>query len=99
MPERFRQHCNRLYEIIMETCPELKPRLWYGMPGFAKEKSRPVICFFRCDAYITFGITEKAHLEKAKDQEHQLIPSAWFLTGLDDPTEKKIADIVRTALR
>ena len=49
----------RLHEIIMETAPELKPRLWYGMPGYAKDG--PVLVFFRKDAYGTFGITEKSN--------------------------------------
>lgn len=33
----------RLHEIIMETAPELKPRVWYGMPVYAKSKSTPVL--------------------------------------------------------
>lgn len=46
----YRDVASRLHEIIMRSAPHLKPRLWYGMPGYAHAKSKPVICFFRVDA-------------------------------------------------
>lgn len=89
----------RLHHVIMLAAPELKPRLWYGMPGYAKAKSSPVICFFRVDAddFVTFGLTEKANLAPDPSSGHQLIPSAWFLTSLDPETEDRVAEIVRRA--
>ena len=89
----------RIHEVITEAAPDLKPRLWYGMPGYAHAKSKPVILFFRVDAddYLTLGLTEKAHLPLRDDQDDLLIQSAWFLTALDAPTEQRIADIARTA--
>jgi hypothetical protein len=84
----------RLHEIITETAG-LQPRLWYGMPGYAKSKSSPVICFFRVDDLMSFGLTEKANL--ADGAADKLIPSAWFLTDLDADTEARIADIVTSA--
>lgn len=95
----FRDVASRLHDVIMQSAPELKPRLWYGMPGYAKAKNSPVICFFRVDDddYVTFGLTEKATLAPDDDADHQLIGSAWFLTGLDAATEARIADIVRRA--
>ena len=85
----------RLHEIITKTVPDLKPRLWYGMPGYAKDG--PVLCFFRVDDYMTFGLTEKANFTIEEGTPHQLMPSAWFFTALDDATEAKISDIVRKA--
>lgn len=95
----FRDVAARLHEIITESAPDLKPRLWYGMPGYAKNKSSPVICFFRVDAddYVTFGLTEKANLAPDDDATDRLIGSAWFLTELDAPTEARIAQIVQRA--
>ncbi|CAA0119871.1 Uncharacterised protein [Mycolicibacterium vanbaalenii] len=71
----FRDVASRLHEIIMKAAPELKPRLWYGMPGYAKSKSSPVICFFRVDAddYVSFGLTEKAALAPEEGAPHKLI--------------------------
>jgi uncharacterized protein YdhG (YjbR/CyaY superfamily) len=31
----FRDVAARLHEVIREAAPELEPRLWYGMPGYA----------------------------------------------------------------
>lgn len=95
----FQDVAARLHDIIMRSAPHLEPRLWYGMPGYAKAKSSPVICFFRVDGhdYVTLGLTEKANLAPDDGAGHQLIGSAWFLTSLDAATEDRIADIVRSA--
>jgi hypothetical protein len=99
--EPFVDVAARLHEIIMGSAPHLKPRLWYGMPGYAKAKSSPVICFFRVDGddYVTLGLTEKANLAPDEAASHRLIESAWFLTELDEATEDRIAAIVEKASR
>lgn len=95
MPEPYRQIGERLHTIILEAVPELKPRVWYGMPGYAK--SGPVLCFFRVDKYMTFGLTEKAHFSLEDDATDQLMASSWFFSDLDDATEARIIEIVRKA--
>jgi len=96
----FNDVAARLHEVIMEAAPELQPRLWYGMPGYAKSKKSPVLCFFRVDddKFVTLGLSEHAHHEPDPDAGHQLMASAWFLTRLDAPTEARIAEIVRRAV-
>jgi hypothetical protein len=95
----FVEVATRLHQVIMEAVPELHPRLWYGMPGYAASKKSPVLCFFRVDddRYVTLGLSEHAHHEPDDASGHQLMASAWFLTELDDATEAHIADIVRRA--
>ena len=90
----------RLHEVIMEAAPQLQPRLWYGMPGYALSKKSPVLCFFRVDddKYLTFGLSEHAHHEPDPSSGHQLMTSAWFVTELDEPTEEQVADMVRRAV-
>lgn len=90
----------RLHDVIIAAAPELKPRLWYGMPGYAKSAKTPVLCFFRVDndRFVTLGLGEHAHHEPDPKSGHQLMSSAWFLTTLDKPTEARIADIVRRAV-
>lgn len=53
----------QLHDIIMQANPDLKPRLWYGMPGYTKTKGSAVLCFFRKDALISFGVTESVDIE------------------------------------
>ncbi len=87
----------RLHEIIMESNPALKPRLWYGMPGYALGRSKPVLVFFRKDDYVTFGLTEKANFPIDEDAPDQLMAASWFLTGLHGATEARIGEIVGVA--
>ena len=98
IPEMFGPRTSigeRLHEIIVKTNPDLKPRLWYGMPGYAKDG--PVLCFFRVDEYMTFGLTEKANFIIEVGAPDQLMPCAWFFVELDEATEAKISEIVRVA--
>ncbi len=88
----------RMHDIIMGAAPALKPRLWYGMPGYALGRSKPVLVFIRKDDYLTFGLTEKANLPIDEDAPDQLIANAWFLKSeLDAATEARMAEIVRGA--
>jgi hypothetical protein len=95
MPEPYRAIGERLHALILHSAPTLKPTLWYGMPGYAKEGK--VICFFRADKYMTFGLTDKANLTREEGATHQLMGSAWFFTAMDDATEAKLSEIVRKA--
>src|SRR5882672_10205716 len=58
MPEPDRTMGKRLHAIIKASAPALSPRLWYGMPAYAKDGK--VVCFFQTAAkfntrYATFG--------------------------------------------
>lgn len=95
-PERHQPVGERLHALVLEAAPQLKPKVFYGMPGYAT--SGPVLIFFRVDGDLfTFGITEKAHLTREAGAAHQLMPSSWFFTGLDEATEKRISEIVSVA--
>src|SRR5213593_2727539 len=45
MREPDRTMGKRLHAIIKESAPTLSPRLWYGMPAYAKDGK--VVCFFQ----------------------------------------------------
>lgn len=85
----------RLHEVIMATNPTLTPRLWYGMPGYAKTKDSAVLVFFRKDIFISFGFTESVDIAKMAADTPSCIPSAWYITKLDDRAEAKVAEVVR----
>jgi hypothetical protein len=86
----------RLHALILRSAPALQPTVWYGMPGYAKDGK--LVCFFRADKYMTFGLTDKANLTREEGgAPHQLFESAWYFTALDDATEAKLSAIVRKA--
>ena len=101
IPQMFGEDADigrRMHDIIMAAAPDLKPRLWYGMPGYAKAAAKPVLVFMRKDDYLTFGLTEKANIVQDDGASDKLIPNAWFLTELDEATAARMAEIVRGAV-
>ena len=68
MREPDRAMGKRLHAIITASAPALAPRLWYGMPAYAKDGK--VVCFFQSaqkfkTRYATFGFMHEANLEAA----------------------------------
>lgn len=91
-PEAQRATGERLHAVVMDAVPDLRPTLYYGQPGYAR--SGPVLVFFRNDdGLISLGLTEKASFSTTDP----LVESAWFVNGLDEEAERKIAAVVRAA--
>ena len=95
-PEPYASIGARLHETILSAGPKLKPRIWYGMPGYATSRTAPVFVFFRLDdGTMSLGLSEKATV--AREPGTTLHPSAWFLSEIDDATLAKVGGLVRTA--
>lgn len=67
MPESDRTMAERLHNIIKANAPTLSPRLWYGMPAYAKNGE--VVCFFQGahkfkTRYATLGFNDSANLDE-----------------------------------
>jgi uncharacterized protein YdhG (YjbR/CyaY superfamily) len=95
MPDDDRVMAARIHEIVRATAPELVPRTYYGMPGFARDGK--VICFFQSKAkfkvrYCTFGFQPDARLD-----DGEMWPVAYALTSLTAADEKRIAALVKKA--
>ncbi len=86
----------RIHAIVKANAPGLSPRLWYGMPAYAKDGK--VVCFFQ-DArkfktrYATLGFSDKANID-----EGSLWPTTFALTKLTAIEEAKIAVLVKKAV-
>ena len=96
MPEPYRAMGERLHAIIRASAPALSPRLWYGMPAYAKDGK--IVCFFRGadkfkERYMTLGFNDSAHLD-----DGYLWPIAFALTGLTAAEEARIAALVKRAM-
>lgn len=96
--EPRRRVMRRMHEVITEAAPELKPRIWYGMPGYATSAGTPVLVFFRNDELMSLGVSEKSAIAPAGGEDGLLMPSAWFFDDLDETTERRVAAIVRAAI-
>src|SRR5438093_4927922 len=96
MPEPDRTMGKRLHAIIKESAPTLSPRLWYGMPAYAKDGK--VVCFFQSGQkfktrYATFGFSDKANLD-----EGALWPVAFALKKLTAAEETRLGVLVKKAV-
>lgn len=88
----------RIHDLIMVANPSLSPRLWYGMPGYAKSKDSAVLVFFRKDTLISFGISESANLELLGEGK-TIKTSAWYITELSKEAEEIISEVVSKATK
>ena len=96
MREPDRTMSKRIHTIIKESVPALTPRLWYGMPAYAKDDK--VVCFFQPGQkfktrYATFGFSDKANLD-----EGLMWPNAFAVKGLTAAEEARIATLVKKAV-
>jgi len=98
MDEPERSLVRRVHEVIMAAAPTLKPRIWYGMPAYARSASSPALVTLRNDERVNLALTEKVELRPAGGSDGTLMPVAWFLDSIDETTEKRIAEIVRSAV-
>jgi hemoglobin len=85
----------RIHEIVLATAPDLMPRTYYGMPGFAKDGK--VICFFQSKAkfkvrYSTLGFQQDARLD-----DEEMWPVSFALLKLTPANEKRITELVKKA--
>ena len=91
-----RAMAERLHALIRATAPELAPRLWYGMPAYAKDGS--VVCFFQSaekfkSRYATLGFSDKAALD-----DGHMWPTGFALTELTPAEEARIIELLKRAV-
>lgn len=96
MPESDRALGERLHAIIQANAPALVPRLWYGMPAYARDGK--VVCFFQSaqkfkTRYATLGFMHEANLD-----DGAMWPTAFALTEFTAAEEARIAALVKKAV-
>ncbi|SDR30747.1 iron chaperone [Thermostaphylospora chromogena] len=96
MGEEDRRRAERIHAIVKANAPSLTPRLWYGMPAYAKDGK--VVCFYQPaqkfkTRYATLGFNDSAQLD-----DGTMWPTAYALTELTDADEAHIAELVKKAV-
>ena len=97
MPGPDRALGERLHAVIKASAPALTPRLWYGMPAYARDGK--VVCFFQSaekfkTRYATLGFMHEANLD-----DGDLWPTAFALKELTAADEARIGALVQRAVR
>jgi uncharacterized protein YdhG (YjbR/CyaY superfamily) len=96
LPEPDRSMAEQIHRIIKTNAPNLTPRLWYGMPAYARDGK--VICYFQSalkfkTRYATLGFSDKANLD-----DGALWPVVYALKQLTSLEEARIAALVKKAV-
>ena len=86
----------RLHAVIRASGPALSPRLWYGMPAYAKDGR--IVCFFQPATkfktrYATLGFNDAAHLD-----DGNVWATAFALMKLTATDEARIGALVKRAV-
>lgn len=97
MADGDRQLAERVHAIVTTHAPDLRPKVWYGQPAYARDGK--VVCFFRSgigdkERYSTLGFSAHANL----DDPSGLWPSAYALTEITPAAEQQIIALVTRAV-
>ncbi|MFF2216852.1 iron chaperone [Streptomyces antibioticus] len=95
MPEADQVLAERVHEIVKTAAPGLAPKLWYGMPAYARDGK--VVCHFQSahkfgSRYATLGFSDQAALD-----EGTMWPTAYALKELTAADEQFISALVKKA--
>jgi len=96
MPEPDRVRGERIHAVIKASAPALSPRLWYGMPAYARDGK--IVCHFQPaqkfkTRYATLGFSDEANLD-----EGAMWPTAFALTKMTADDEARIGALVKKAV-
>ncbi|MGW2616604.1 iron chaperone [Streptomyces sp. NPDC001500] len=96
MPEEDRVLAERIHEIVKAAAPGLSPKLWYGMPAYARDGK--VVCHFQSaekfgSRYATLGFSDQAALD-----DGAMWPTAYALKKLTAADEDVIGALVKRAV-
>lgn len=87
----------KIHNLVKANAPNLKPRLWYGMPAYSNADGE-VVCFFQNASkfktrYATLGFSDEAKLD-----DGQMWPTVYALQQLTPEDEARIAALIRKAI-
>lgn len=95
--EPDRTNAERIHAIATEVAPSLRPRLYYGSPGYADAAGK-IIFFYQERAKFKVRYGNLAFFEAAQLDDGTMWPSAFAVTELSSADEQAIAVLVRKAV-
>jgi len=87
----------KIHAIVTANAPQLTPRLWYGMPAYAKNGK--VVCFFQPAAKFKARFAMLGFSDEATLDDGDVWPTYYAVKQLTPADEKKIAAIMKNAVR
>ena len=85
-----------LYDVVTEVAPDLVPKTYYGMPGFANAEGKIVVFIQPAKKfktrYATIGFEDRAALD-----DGDLWPIGFAVRAWTPEVEQRITELVRKA--
>jgi uncharacterized protein YdhG (YjbR/CyaY superfamily) len=97
MAPEDRALAERVHMAVTAAAPDLSPRTWYGMPAYADAQGK-VVVFFQDSGkfnyrYSTLGFQDPANLD-----DGDMWPISYALMKWSPAVEKKLVELVKTAV-
>lgn len=92
-----RKIAERFYELVSENAPNLVPKTFYGMPGFANEDDKMLVFMQPASKfkvrYSTIGFEQAAKLD-----DKPMWPTGWGITEWTAADEKTFLATLKKAI-
>jgi uncharacterized protein YdhG (YjbR/CyaY superfamily) len=92
-----RELAEGLHKVVSEVAPDLVPKTYYGMPGYANAEGKIVLFIQPAGKfktrYSTVGFEDRAKLD-----DGDMWPSAFALVNWTPEVEKRLTALVKTAV-
>jgi uncharacterized protein YdhG (YjbR/CyaY superfamily) len=97
MAPEDRALAERVHVTVIAAAPQLSPKTWYGMPAYSNADGKVVVFFQESGKfnyrYSTLGFQEAANLD-----DGDMWPVSYALTKWTPAVEKKVTELVTTAM-
>ncbi|HEU4568461.1 MAG TPA: hypothetical protein VFR99_10535 [Marmoricola sp.] len=97
MAPEDRALAERVHVVMTDHAPQLAPRTWYGMPAWANEEGKVVVCFKNSGKfgtrYSTLEFQDAATLD-----DGDIWPVSYAFQTWNPEVEKKVVDVVRASV-
>ncbi len=98
LPEPDRSLAKRVHAIVRRAAPKLVPKTWYGFPAYANKDGK-IVCFFQYASKFKYRYSTLGFQDAASIDDGEMWPVAYALKKLTPADEKKIAALVKKAVR
>lgn len=86
-----------MYAVVSDVAPDLVPKTYYGMPGFANGDGKMVVFVQPAGKfgtrYATLGFEQPAHLD-----DGDMWATAFAITAWTDDVDGRVRELVRAAV-
>ena len=96
LDEPDRTNARRVHAIVTEVAPQLRPKLFYGSPGYANADGK-VVLFYQERAKFKVRYGNLAFFDVAQLDDGTMWPTGFAVTELSPADETVVAALVRKA--